>query len=232
MRLNRTSYLDRLTRRGAQTALLLMFTGTITLSVGLNLFLAVTGITSLAASADAGTQSQTVLAEMGFAASIALYGIVTPLIEEFVFRGMFYSALYNYVIRKMIQETRNDGDTPCLRGHHTTIGVIPDRFPIRAFVIAAGISSILFGIYHMNLAQGIYGMMMGVSFCLAYELTGQFLSAWILHAACNMIALILSRSVNGTNVFTVLCTWPWTATFMAIAIVSYICLYRCLDSRK
>lgn len=196
MRLNRRSRLTTLSRSGAQAALLFLFTGTITLSIGLNLFLSLTGITALQASAGAESQVSTALAGMGLAASIALYGIVTPLVEEFVFRGMFYAALCDYLLRK-IGPTAN-----------------------------AGISSILFGIYHMNLAQGIYAFLMGMTFCLAYELTGQFLSAWLLHAACNIIALLLSQSVNGTNAFTQLCTWPWTIAFLAIAVAAFVCLYR------
>lgn len=217
------------TKRGAGIALLLLFTGTITLSVGLNLFLTITRVTSMSASAGAGTQSQTVLMGMGLAAAVALYGIVTPLVEEFVFRGMFYSALYTYAIQGMRRERRvrdNGIDVD------PTIAVISREPPLRPFLIAAGISSVLFGVYHMNLAQGIYATLMGFSFCLAYELTGQFLSAWILHAACNIIALILTIQVNGTNAFTQLCTLPWTAAFLGIAIISYICLYHCMHGKN
>lgn len=230
MRLNRHSHLTALTRPRAQAALLFLFAGTIALSIALNLLLTITGITSLAASGDAAAQAGTALAGIGLATSIALYGIVTPLAEEFVFRGLLYSALYTYLLRKIGPTASTpthpaDGASPGI-DPHAAIGILTTGFQRRPFLIAAGISSLLFGIYHMNLAQGIYAFLMGIAFCLAYELTGQFLSAWILHAGCNVMALVLSQSVNGTNAFTHLCTVPWTAAFLAITVVSFACLYR------
>lgn len=208
MRLHRQSYIITLSRQSARAALLLLFTGTITLSIGLNLFLAITGITSLQASGGAAaSQTSSALSHYGILLSAMVYGIITPLIEELAFRGMFYAAIYSYAARRVAQHRR-------------------------VFLIAAGISSILFGVYHMNVAQGLYAFVMGSVFCLAYELTGQFLSPWILHAACNIIALLLSQSVNGTNAFTMLCTWPWTAAFLAIAIIAFTCLNRCLHNKN
>lgn len=218
MRLNRSSQLTAYPRRTAQAALLLLFVGTISLSIGLNLFLSITGITAIGAG-EAATQTQDALAGYGLALSIAVYGIVTPLIEEFVFRGMFYSAIYSYAARK----------TGPASASESSIGMILSAEQRRrAFLIAAGISSLLFAIYHMNIAQGIYAFLMGMAFCLAYELTGQFLSAWILHAACNIIAMLLSQSVGATNAFTQLCTWPWTVAFLAIAIAAGMALRKIL----
>lgn len=248
MRLNRRSYLTKLTKRGARAALLYLFAGTIALSIGLNLLLAITGITSLQASGDAGTQAGTAITGIGLAVSIALYGIATPLVEEFVFRGMFYSAVYTYALRKTgpsphrstapdaDPQPENDGRDGAT-GHKrhqsdAAIGIICTDCQPRPFLIAAGLSSLMFALYHWNLAQGIYAFAMGMTFCLAYELTGQFLSAWILHAACNIIALLLSNPVNGTNAFTQLCTLPWTAAFLAVAIAAGICLYRCFHPRE
>lgn len=202
MRLNRPSHLTKLSRRSAGISLLLLFAGTITLSIGLNLLLTITGITAIGLSESAATQTSSALSNYGLALSVMIYGIITPLVEEFAFRGMFYSAIYSHVARRVTQHRK-------------------------AFLIAAGITSILFGIYHMNVAQGLYAFAMGMVFCLAYELTGQFLSPWILHAACNIISLVLSQSVNGTNAFTQLCTIPWTAAFLAVAAAAYVCLYRC-----
>lgn len=199
-------------------ALLCLFVGTLSLSVGLNLFLQITGIVA-ATAGEAATQTTDALAGYGIVLSIVIYGIVTPLIEEFVFRGMFYAAIYNYAIRKI-----GHADTP------SAIAILPSAdLQRRAFGIAAVVSSLLFAVYHMNLAQGIYAFLMGMVFCLAYELTGQFLSPWILHAACNIIALLLSQSVNGTNAFSHLCTWPWTAAFLAIAAASFLTLKRTLS---
>lgn len=214
MRLNRQSHLTTLPRSRAQAALPLLFIGTITLSIGLNLLLQITGITSMQVSGNAGSQSQTVIADNGLMLSILLYGIITPLVEEFVFRMMLYSGIYSLMARRM--EPSED----------TIAVILSTRQLWYNCLISAVISSLLFGIYHMNLAQGIYAFVMGLAFCLAYELTGQFLSAWILHAACNIIALLLSQPVNGTNAFTQLCTVPWTAAFIAIAAVAFVCLSR------
>lgn len=236
MRLHRYSHLTALSRPRAQAALLYLFTGTIALSVGLNLLLAITGITSLAASGDAAAQAAAALTGIGLAASIALYGILTPLAEEFIFRGLLYSVLYRYVLRTTGPAanaadapqtmTHAADDNPLRRDPHAVICILTTGFHRRPFLIAAGISSLLFGIYHMNLAQGIYAFLMGMAFCLAYELTGQFLSAWILHAGCNVISLLLSQSVHGTNAFTQLCTVPWTAAFLGVAAAAFVCLYE------
>lgn len=188
--------------------LLFLFTGTITLSIGINLLLTLTGITASSASMDAGAQIQTALTGIGLGLSVALYGIVAPLCEELLFRGVLYNMIDTYVRRRGAVGT--------------------ESCSLRAFLIAAICSSLLFALYHGNLAQGIYAFLMGMTFCLAYELTGQFLSAWILHAACNIIALLLSQPVNGTNAFTQLCTLPWTAAFLAAAAAAFVCLHRTL----
>lgn len=203
MRLRRKSYLTTLTKRSASVSLLLLFAGTITLSIGLNLLLTITGITAIGLSESAATQTSSALSNYGLALSVMIYGIITPLVEEFAFRGMFYSAIYSHVARRVTQHRK-------------------------AFLLAAGITSMLFGIYHMNVAQGLYAFAMGMVFCLAYELTGQFLSPWILHAACNIISLVLSQSVNGTNAFTAICTWPWTGCFIAITFATFITLRKVL----
>lgn len=217
--------------RNAQIALLLIFVGTLSLSIGLNLLLSITGIVSLRASAGAGEQARSVLTGNGLPLSILIYGIGTPLIEEFVFRGILYNGIYQSIARKTIPSAQppsgSDDNSMPYYDPKAAIAIIGAPFVWPPFLMAATSTSLLFGLYHGNLAQGIYAFLMGMAFCLSYELTGQFLSAWILHAACNIIALILSSAVNGTNAFTQLCTWPWTATFLAITIVSYVCLYQC-----
>lgn len=62
---------------------------------------------------------------------------------------------------------------------------------------AALISSVLFGIYHMNLLQGIYGFICGMILCLIYRYAGNLWACILFHAGANLVSLILE--VAGVN---------------------------------
>lgn len=56
---------------------------------------------------------------------------------------------------------------------------------------AAIISAAIFGIYHLNLAQGIYAFLFGILFCLIYRRFENLLSCVFMHAAANLLSVIL-----------------------------------------
>ncbi len=58
-------------------------------------------------------------------------------------------------------------------------------------VPAVLISSLLFGIYHMNMIQCIYAFLMGVLFCLFYNRDHRFIVPVIMHAFANAAAWLL-----------------------------------------
>ena len=154
---------ERLRARGDQ--LITAAAGILAASVFLNLFLAGVGaVHADAAAADASAQAGRVSLPLG----ILIYGVLSPLAEETVFRGITLQRLY------LLCHEKKSGKT--------------------AFLLAAGISSLLFGIYHGSLVQGLYAAAMGFLFCLFLALGGNLFRVIVLHGGANVMTLFLSRA--------------------------------------
>ena len=154
---------ERLRERGDQ--LIAAAAGILAASVFLNLFLAGVGaVHADAAAADASAQAGRVSLPLG----ILIYGVLSPLAEETVFRGITLQRLY------LLCHEKKSGKT--------------------AFLLAAGLSSLLFGIYHGSLVQGLYAAAMGFLFCLFLALGGNLFSLIILHGGVNVMTLFLSQA--------------------------------------
>ena len=154
---------ERLRERGDQ--LIAAAAGILAASVFLNLFLAGVGaVHADAAAADASAQAGRVSLPLG----ILIYGVLSPLAEETVFRGITLQRLY------LLCHEKKSGKT--------------------AFLLAAGLSSLLFGIYHGSLVQGLYAAAMGFLFCLFLALGGNLFSLIILHGGANVMTLFLSQA--------------------------------------
>lgn len=154
---------ERLRVRGDQ--LIAAAAGILAASVFLNLFLAGVGVVHAdAAAADASAQAGRVSLPLG----ILIYGVLSPLAEETVFRGITLPRLYLLCHENKSRKT--------------------------AFLLAAGLSSLLFGIYHGSLVQGVYAAAMGFLFCLFLALGGNLFSVIILHGGANVMTLFLSRA--------------------------------------
>ncbi len=154
---------ERLRARGDQ--LIAAAAGILAASVFLNLFLAGVGaVHADAAAADASAQAGRVSLPLG----ILIYGVLSPLAEETVFRGITLQRLY------LLCHEKKSGKT--------------------AFLLAAGLSSLLFGIYHGSLVQGLYAAAMGFLFCLFLALGGNLFSLIILHGGVNVMTLFLSQA--------------------------------------
>lgn len=85
-----------------------------------------------------------------------------------------------------------------------TIAVLPAVFEEFAFrkviygymrkhgkIIAAVFSSILFGLMHQNLTQGLFAFGMGLLMCCVYEKTGRIIYTMLLHFLNNAISVLL-----------------------------------------
>lgn len=107
----------------------------------------------------------------------AVYGILTPFVEELLFRGIVWHRLRR-------------GFTP---------------------LESAFFSSLLFGISHENIPQGIYGFTMGMVFALSYEITRRFEVPFLLHCTCNLAVLTASAAGWGS----VLTSPMWILFFAA-----------------
>ena len=89
-------------------------------------------------------------------AGIILYGVVSPVAEEIVFRGIVYNRLRR-------QYTRG-------------IAIIG--------------SALIFGVYHGNAVQALYGFVLGILIAILYEKYAAFLAPVILHSAANIFVYV------------------------------------------
>ena len=154
---------ERLRVRGDQ--LIAAAAGILAASVFLNLFLAGVGaVHADAAAADASAQAGRVSLPLG----ILIYGVLSPLAEETVFRGITLQRLYLLCHENKSRKT--------------------------AFLLAAGLSSLLFGVYHGSLVQGVYAAAMGFLFCLFLALGGNLFGVIVLHGGANVMTLFLSQA--------------------------------------
>lgn len=60
------------------------------------------------------------------------------------------------------------------------------------FMFANVIQALLFGIYHMNLIQGIYAFILGMVIGYILKFTGRFVSCVIFHSSLNITGLIIN----------------------------------------
>lgn len=92
---------------------------------------------------------------------LLLYGVVSPFVEEVIFRGFLYGRMRVYMPK----------------------------------VAAVLVSALLFGVYHGNLVQGIYGFVMAVLYTLVYEKYKNFYLAVFMHSITNLVAYFIQ--LNG-----------------------------------
>ena len=104
-------------------------------------------------------------------AGIILYGIVSPLVEEIVFRGIVYNRMH--------------------RQYGKWIAIIG--------------SALLFGVYHGNAVQALYGFILGVLIAVMYEKYGSFAVPIILHSVANVFVYVVTSI---TGVADMVMTWP------------------------
>ncbi len=95
-------------------------------------------------------------------------------------------------------------------------------YPVRLTLL---VSSALFGLYHMNAVQGIYGFLMGCLIAYAYEFFGDFKAALAVHAGANLLVYCLSYTALAE---TTVVSLPVCLIFGGAAVW---CL-RCLGRKK
>lgn len=93
-----------------------------------------------------------------FGLGIFLYGVISPLSEEVVFRGLLYNRMKK----------------------------------IYSVTVSMVLSAFLFGLYHGNLVQGLYGFLMGCLIAYTYERFGNFRYAFCFHAIANITVYIIT----------------------------------------
>ncbi|MBO5998599.1 MAG: CPBP family intramembrane metalloprotease [Lachnospiraceae bacterium] len=87
------------------------------------------------------------------------------------------------------------------------------------------ICSLLFGIYHEDLIQGIYAFIISLLLCIGYLHLGGFKSAFPMHAGVNLAMIVLSRSGLLEKL-----VFPSAAA--AFAGISAVCVYTYFSLRR
>ena len=127
-------------------------------SIGLNYLFNLTGLNHMSESYDQVKEAQY---GVNFACGIILYGVISPVVEEIIFRGILFNRM------KRI-------------------------FPVKLSMV---VSAVLFGLFHANLVQGLYGFLMGLLIVYFYEKYKNFLAPLILHVVANVGVYVLTYTI-------------------------------------
>lgn len=95
------------------------------------------------------------------------------------------------------------------------------------FWIAALISAAIFGVYHLNLAQGIYAFLFGILFCLIYRRFENLLACIFMHASANLLSVILE--FTGADYGAV---WIYAAVMAACLILACALYFLVINKRE
>lgn len=90
---------------------------------------------------------------------LILYGLVSPVVEEIVFRGITYHRMRRF-------------------------------FTVPSSVL---VSALLFGGFHANLPQFVYGTVMGILLALCYEWCQSFCAPLLFHMTANIFVFVISH---------------------------------------
>lgn len=134
-------------RKGSMTALTAVLAFSV--SLGLNALFTLTGF---ADSSQAYREVADRQYGVAFAVGVILYGLISPLAEEVVFRGVIYTRLRRF--------------------YGPTVGIV--------------VSGVIFGVFHGNPVQGVYGACLGMLMAYLYERSGSFLIPILFHAVANL----------------------------------------------
>lgn len=173
--------------QGKEYLLLVIFAAS--LAMGVNILLSLTGLTEVSQ-----TYQNVAVKQYGvaFGIGIIVYGVLSPLAEEIVFRGLIFNRMKRY-------------------------------FKVTLSVIVCGL---LFGIYHGNLVQGVYGCILGIGITYMYEIYGSFLAPVLFHSVANVIVFIAGYDQK-------LLSYVVTPVNCVILIsVSVLCLYFIITAKN
>lgn len=119
---------------------------------------------------------------------LILYGIVSPFVEEIVFRGITYNRMKRYF--------------------GTTVSVIS--------------TALLFGMFHANMPQFLYGTCMGILMALCYEWVNSFGAAVLFHMSANIFIYLYSYFLGDLLIV----TFGFFAVFAVISTILIIILIK------
>lgn len=148
-------------------------------SMGLNILFILTGLVYSSSSYQEVAQQQYGVV---FGVGIILYGLVSPITEEIIFRGLIFNRMRRYVPSAM----------------------------------AVVVSGLLFGIYHGNPVQGIYGGCMGILMAYLYERTDHFVIPCLFHGTANLMVYLAAQN---RVLYGVIFNWTGCVALFAVSMV-------------
>ncbi len=99
--------------------------------------------------------------------------LLTPFLEELLYRGVVYGRLCDMMISDNEEKTEH--------------GRKRERI---SRILAIMISALLFGVIHMNLVQFIYAGVLGILLAWFMEKAGHFYGAFLAHMGANLMAVL------------------------------------------
>ena len=102
------------------------------------------------------------------------------------------------------------------------------KFPEQNKALCALGSAALFAVWHADAVQGIYAFVMGFAFCLLYDLSGRFVYVFLLHAACNLLSVVLDTA----GVFSGMFRPGICAMFLGFAFIAGAALFSMIKKGK
>lgn len=99
--------------------------------------------------------------------------ILTPFLEELLYRSVVYGRLCDMMISEHGEETETGKKQEWLKR-----------------ILAMVISALLFGVLHMNLVQFVYAGILGILLAWFMEKTGHFYGAFLAHMGANLISVL------------------------------------------
>jgi len=178
-------HLSHLKKEG-KSKYVLLTVATIGAVIGCNLLFELLGVTN---KSEAYTEVAAQQYSAHFIVGILVFGFISPIAEELLFRGVIYGYLRRFMDIKL----------------------------------AIALSALIFGVYHMNYVQGVYGFLIGCLMAYAYEYFGEFKMAVFVHVASNVLAYCLSYTAIAVTGFV---SWPVCVIFLTVAAVSLGMLHK------
>lgn len=156
-----------------------------TAAIGINILLTLIGFTG---SSEA--YAQVVEHQYGapFLIGLLIFGIISPVAEEVLFRGIIYNRMKKY-------------------------------YPLPMAMV---VSSLLFGVYHGNLVQGVYGTIMGLLIVYVYHKYDTFVAPVLFHSVANICIYTMTYKAETREAVVNLTT---CAIFMIAAIGCFLYIY-------
>ena len=144
--------------------------------------------------------------------------ILTPFLEELLYRSVVYGRLCDMMISEHGEETETGKKQEWLKR-----------------ILAMVISALLFGVLHMNLVQFVYAGILGILLAWFMEKTGHFYGAFLAHMGANLISVlrvetkVFSWMEPGNTAFVVATAIFAAAGFLLIVVIQLLSMCKSLN---